>query len=470
MTETETLERARHALEAHAWQQAYEGFVALDEQGLSSEDLERLAQAAWWSAHPNESIEAFERAFASFSAEGRGARCRPRRAPARDGARRPAGIGGVQRLAPARHPPAGRRARVQRARVARALPGPVVVRARRVRGGGAARDRRPGDRCAAGGPGHRGVRPGARGRDPRVPHAGRAGARARRRGDPGRRRGRALAVRRGQHLLPDDRHLPERRRLPAGVGVDRGGRTMVRARVDHRLPGGLPRAAGRDLAPARFVRRGRGRGRQGADRARGVRAAPAGGGGRERGGRGASAPGRSRRRRGGVRAGPPAGERAAAGDGLAPSRARPGRRRPIVDRHRAGGRGGPVRPGTPVARARRDRAGRVRRDRGARGGGGARPDRGGDRRADAARGGAPGARRDAHVRGGRRGRDRRAPQGRAHVDRGRRAVRGRPGAPLAGGRVPRRRRRGVRRPRARVGQGRVRGPRERSGTPSGARR
>ena len=72
MTETETLERARHALEAHAWQQAYEAFLALDEQGLSSDDLERLAESAWWSAHPNESIEAFGRAFASFSAEGRG--------------------------------------------------------------------------------------------------------------------------------------------------------------------------------------------------------------------------------------------------------------------------------------------------------------------------------------------------------------------------------------------------------------
>lgn len=71
MTETETLERARHALDAHVWQEAYDGFVALDEQGLSSDDLERLAQAAWWSAHPNESIDAFERAFASFSAEGR---------------------------------------------------------------------------------------------------------------------------------------------------------------------------------------------------------------------------------------------------------------------------------------------------------------------------------------------------------------------------------------------------------------
>ena len=42
MTETETLERARHALEAHAWEQAYEAFLALDEQGLSSDDLERV--------------------------------------------------------------------------------------------------------------------------------------------------------------------------------------------------------------------------------------------------------------------------------------------------------------------------------------------------------------------------------------------------------------------------------------------
>ena len=38
---------------------------------LSSEDLERLAEAAWWSAHPNESIDAFERAYAAFSAEGK---------------------------------------------------------------------------------------------------------------------------------------------------------------------------------------------------------------------------------------------------------------------------------------------------------------------------------------------------------------------------------------------------------------
>ena len=71
MTDAHTLDRARNALDAHAWQQAYEGFASLDDGGLSSEDLGRLAEAAWWSAHPNESIDAFERAYAAFSAEGR---------------------------------------------------------------------------------------------------------------------------------------------------------------------------------------------------------------------------------------------------------------------------------------------------------------------------------------------------------------------------------------------------------------
>jgi len=71
VTDTTTLERARQSLDAHAWQQAYEGFASLDGGDLSGEDLERLAEAAWWSAHPNESIDAFERAYAAFSAEGR---------------------------------------------------------------------------------------------------------------------------------------------------------------------------------------------------------------------------------------------------------------------------------------------------------------------------------------------------------------------------------------------------------------
>ena len=75
MTDT-TLERARQALDEHAWQEAYEALASVaDREDLSAEDLERLAEAAWWSAHPTESIEAFERAYAAFSTAGE-----PRRA------------------------------------------------------------------------------------------------------------------------------------------------------------------------------------------------------------------------------------------------------------------------------------------------------------------------------------------------------------------------------------------------------
>jgi len=71
VTDATTLERARQALDSHAWLQAYEGFASLDPGDLPSEDLERLAEAAWWSAHPNESLDAFERAYGGFSAEGK---------------------------------------------------------------------------------------------------------------------------------------------------------------------------------------------------------------------------------------------------------------------------------------------------------------------------------------------------------------------------------------------------------------
>jgi class 3 adenylate cyclase len=65
-----TLERAREALDRREWTQAYEGLAAVaaaDE--LSGEDLQRLAEAAWWSAHPRESLDAFERAFAAYLRE-----------------------------------------------------------------------------------------------------------------------------------------------------------------------------------------------------------------------------------------------------------------------------------------------------------------------------------------------------------------------------------------------------------------
>ena len=76
MPDTTTAVQARAALERHAWRDAYEGFAGLDEAGsLDAADLEALAEAAWWSALPTESIAAFERAYAAY-----GAASQPRRA------------------------------------------------------------------------------------------------------------------------------------------------------------------------------------------------------------------------------------------------------------------------------------------------------------------------------------------------------------------------------------------------------
>ena len=78
MSDIQIREGARKALDAHAWQGAYEAFVSLrDREELSGEDWEGLGEAAWWSAHPDQSLEAFERAFATYSSEGN-----PRRAAA----------------------------------------------------------------------------------------------------------------------------------------------------------------------------------------------------------------------------------------------------------------------------------------------------------------------------------------------------------------------------------------------------
>jgi class 3 adenylate cyclase len=68
VTDAATLDRARTAFDAHGWQEAFEAFSAAAD--LSGEDLQRLGEAAWWSGHPTESLEAFGRAFAAFEAEG----------------------------------------------------------------------------------------------------------------------------------------------------------------------------------------------------------------------------------------------------------------------------------------------------------------------------------------------------------------------------------------------------------------
>ena len=68
----ESLERGRDAFKRHAWVEAVESFTTSDrEGGLSPDDLELLGTASWWTGHPDESIEALDRAFTGYSDAGR---------------------------------------------------------------------------------------------------------------------------------------------------------------------------------------------------------------------------------------------------------------------------------------------------------------------------------------------------------------------------------------------------------------
>jgi class 3 adenylate cyclase len=68
----ETLESGREAFTRHAWSEAVEAFTAADQnRALTPEDLQKLATAQWWTGHPDEATEAFERAFAAYTDAGR---------------------------------------------------------------------------------------------------------------------------------------------------------------------------------------------------------------------------------------------------------------------------------------------------------------------------------------------------------------------------------------------------------------
>ena len=58
------LEDGREAVHRHAWREAFELLTAADQAvGLTAEDLEALAYAAWWSGHAQACISARERAY-----------------------------------------------------------------------------------------------------------------------------------------------------------------------------------------------------------------------------------------------------------------------------------------------------------------------------------------------------------------------------------------------------------------------
>jgi class 3 adenylate cyclase len=67
----ELVEIGRDALERHAWREAYEALVEADRRGsLTGEGLYLLASAAYWSAHPDETLEALERSYGAYLKDG----------------------------------------------------------------------------------------------------------------------------------------------------------------------------------------------------------------------------------------------------------------------------------------------------------------------------------------------------------------------------------------------------------------
>jgi class 3 adenylate cyclase len=70
-TTDDPVRAGREALDRHAWNEAYEIFTAADRAGtLGGEGLWLLSWAAYWTAHPEETVEALERAYGAYLEEG----------------------------------------------------------------------------------------------------------------------------------------------------------------------------------------------------------------------------------------------------------------------------------------------------------------------------------------------------------------------------------------------------------------
>jgi class 3 adenylate cyclase len=64
------VEVARNAAERHSWREAYDAYTGSDDSGLTPDDQEQFADAAWWTGKIDEAIGLRERSYAAFSAAG----------------------------------------------------------------------------------------------------------------------------------------------------------------------------------------------------------------------------------------------------------------------------------------------------------------------------------------------------------------------------------------------------------------
>jgi class 3 adenylate cyclase len=68
---SDTVEAGREALRRHSWNEALQAFSGADRDGgLSPDELQLLAEAAWWAGRPDDAVEAMERAYAGYMQAG----------------------------------------------------------------------------------------------------------------------------------------------------------------------------------------------------------------------------------------------------------------------------------------------------------------------------------------------------------------------------------------------------------------
>jgi len=69
-TVDDPLALAREAVSRKSWREAFEAYTGIDESSLSAVDLERYAEAAWWSGKLNEAVRLRERAYVAYAGDG----------------------------------------------------------------------------------------------------------------------------------------------------------------------------------------------------------------------------------------------------------------------------------------------------------------------------------------------------------------------------------------------------------------